>query len=215
MPLQPPPADLAGFPRRRSSPALRTLYRIFWHRDRTTGEALGPWRFSGLPGGTSGRFDLPAPAGTCYWSDRRYGAWVEVFRSTAVVAAVDAAARRLWTAQAPPLRLADLLSQRAYRFGVTAAISTQPDYPLPQQWAASLQAEGFEGVVGSCSHDPASRALNVAVFGQAGSPRSQPGWTTASSSLESDLDLLRELARLGVRVAAVPYDVTTVTPPQA
>lgn len=213
MPLQPPPDDLAGFPVRRPSPALRPLYRIFWHRDRKTGAVNSAWRFSSLPSAAGQRFDLPDPAGTCYWSDRRYGAWIEVFRGAKVVATTDAAARRLWTGRAPALRLADLLAERAYAFGVTAAISTQPDYTLPQRWAAALKNVGFQGVAGSCSHDPASKALNVAVFGKAGSPRSQPGWTTTSGPIATDVELLRELAALGVHVAPVPFDVTTSAPP--
>lgn len=210
MPLQPPPADLTGFPARRSSAAVRTLYRIFWHRDRTTGAVKSPWRFASLPSARSGRFDLPDPDGTCYWSDRRYGAWIEVFRGVKLINGADVAARRLWTGEAPVLRLANLRLQKAYPFGVTAAISTQPDYTLPQQWAAALKSLGFQGVVGSCSHDPASKALNVAVFGASGSPTSRAGWTNTASSIETDPALLRELAAFGVHVAAVPYDVKTV-----
>jgi hypothetical protein len=53
----------------------------------------------------------------------------------------------------------------------------------------------------------------VAVFGKAGTPRSQPGWTTTSNRLEEDMTLLTELAKLGVHLARVPYDVQTTTPP--
>jgi hypothetical protein len=137
---------------------------------------------------------------------------VEVWRGVTTVDLVDARARRLWTAQAPPLRLADLLSQRSYRYGITAAISTQPDYALPQRWAKALRGAGFEGLVGSCSHDPASVALNVAVFGREGAPGSQPGWTTASGRIEHDTALLAELASFGVHLAPVPQDVPTIAP---
>ena len=131
MPLAPPPAALGGFPSRRPGASLRRLFRIYRHRDRMTGAVNGsPWRFGAVPPGR-GRFDLPAPDGTCYWSDRRYGAWVEVWRGATTIDLVDARARRLWTAQAPPLRLANLLSPRSYRYGITAAISTQPDYACP------------------------------------------------------------------------------------
>lgn len=214
MPLRPPPAQisgLSGFPTRRPSVSLRRLYRIYWHRDRVTGAVNSPWRFSAVPPGL-GRFDLPSPEGTCYWSTRRYGAWVEVWRGATTVDLVDARARRLWIAQAPPLRLANLLSEAAYRYGVTAAISTEPDYDLPQQWAVALRRAGFAGLVGSCSHDPASVALNVAVFGREGTPRRQRGWTTTSGRIEHDAVLLTELAALGVRVAPAPFDVPTSSP---
>ena len=209
MPLRPPPADLTGFPRRRTSASTTTLYRLHAHRDRTTGAVRGPWWFASDGGG---RFDLPAPDGTCYWSSRRYGAFVEVFRGARTVAAEDLRARRLTTGHAPVLRLAHLLSPRALPYGVTAAISTQPDLALPQQWAAALHAAGFQGVVGSCSHDPTSRALNVAVFGPAGAATTVEGWTTATGRVEQDRALLAELAPYGVRIVPVPYRVRTVEP---
>ena len=192
--------------------SLRRLYRIYWHRDRVTGAVNSPWRFSAVPPGL-GRFDLPSPDGTCYWSSRRYGAWVEVWRGATTIDVADLRARRLWAAQAPPLRLANLLSRTSYPYGVTAAISTQPDYALPQQWAGALRRAGFAGLVGSCSHDPASVALNVAVFGREGTPRRQRGWATTSGRIEHDAVLLTELASLGIRVAPVPFDVPTSPPP--
>jgi hypothetical protein len=212
MPLGPPPASLVGFPPRRPSASLRTLYRIFWHRDPVTGVENSPWRFSAIPGGRN-RFDVPVPNGTCYWSSRRYGAWVEVFRGAKVVDVSDMRARRLWTGHAPVLRLANLLAPKAYSCGVTAAISTQPDYRLPQQWAEALRLRGFEGLVGSCSHDPGSTALSVAVFGKAGTPRTQPRWRTSSARVENDLLLVSELAKFGVYATPVPYNVATVRPP--
>jgi hypothetical protein len=208
MPLAPPPEDLSAFPRRRSSASVRTLYRITWHRDRATGAVSGPWHFSH---DGRGRFDLPEPHGTCYWSNRRSGAFLEVFRGTSTVAATDLLARRLVIAQAPVLRLAHLLSPRALPYGVTAALSTQPDYALPQRWAMALHDAGFEGLVGSCSHDPTSRALNVAVFGAAGT-RAPGGWTTRTAPVQSDPVLLAELAPYGVRIVPVPHTVRTVPP---
>ena len=213
MPLRPPPppTELTGFPRRRSSARVRTLYRIFWHRDRT-GALNSPWRFSSLPSASEGRFDLPAPNGTCYWSSDRYGAFVEVFRGARTVEQSDLAHRRLATGSAPALVLAHLLAPRALPFGVTAAISTQPDYGLPQQWAASLHAAGFHGLVGTCSHDPSSAALNIAVFGPAGAPGAVSGWTTSAGPVLSDDALLRELAAFGVRIVPVPHTVPITTP---
>jgi hypothetical protein len=212
MPLAPPPAALGGFPSRRPGASLRRLFRSCWHRDRVTGAVnSSPWRFGAIPPG-AGRFDLPTPDGTCYWSDRRYGAWLEVWRGASTIDLVDARARRLWTAQAPPLRLADLLSPRSYHYGITADISTQPEHALPQQWAAALHGVGFAGLVGSCSHDPASAALNVAVFGQEGTPAAQPDWATTSGRIEHDTALLAELASFGVHLAPVPYDVPTIAP---
>ncbi|MGV8846504.1 MAG: RES family NAD+ phosphorylase [Propionicimonas sp.] len=212
MPLRPPPASLKGFPTRRAAASLRTLYRISGHHVRGAGTSNSPWRFSSIPDGRN-RFDVPAPHGTCYWSDRRYGAWVEVFRGAMCVDLSAQPPRRIWTGSTPVLRLADLLARKAASFGVTAAISTQPDYALPQLWAEALHRQGFAGLVGTCSHDPSSTALNVAVFGRAGTPRSQPGWTTRAARLEDDQTLLSELAAFGVHLVPAPFDVPTIAAP--
>jgi hypothetical protein len=209
VPLNEPPQDLTGFPARRDSAALHTLYRVT--RRRPVPPPASPWWFSQVPGGR-GRFDLPAPEGTCYWSSQPYGAFLEAFRGTRLVASPDVAMRRMWRASAPRLRLANLLARRAASFGITAAISSQPDYKLPRRWALALRAVGFAGLVGSCSHDPSSVALNVAVFGPGGRHRSRPGWSARSSDLESDAGLARELASFGIRIEPIPYDLPTVPP---
>lgn len=211
MRLQPPPASLSGFPARRVTTSLRTLYRICWNFDLHHKIVRSPWRFSAVPPGY-GRFDLPTPSGTCYWSDTRYGAWVEVWRGVRRVNLADAQKRRLWTGQAPAMHLANVLSRKAYGYGVTAAISTQPDYGLPQRWAHALHQRGFEGIVGSCSHDPTSQALNIAVFGHEGMPMTQPGWQSVPTRIEQDTVLIAELASFGVDLTPVPYDVPTIPP---
>lgn len=212
MPLRPPPVPLRAFPERSPDDQPQTLYRIFWHRNPATGDLNSPWRFSAVPPG-SNRFDLPEPEGTCCWSDRRYGAFLEVFRGAPLIADADAKARRLWEGTPPDLKLADLLAEAAYPLGVTAAISTQPDYAIPQAWAAALRNLGFDGLVGTCSHDPSSVALNIAVFGHAGTPDSVVGWKTTSGGIEYDTALIHEIAAFGVRIARVPFDVAVSPPP--
>jgi hypothetical protein len=212
MPLQPPPDPLDAFPERPPGDQPHTLYRIFWHRNPATGDLNSPWRFSSVPPGWN-RFDLPDPEGTCYWSDRRYGAFLEVFRGATLIADTDVRARRIWTGTAPHLRLADLLAEAAYALGVTAAISTQPDYALPQAWAAILRHLGFDGLVGTCSHDPTSDALNIAVFGDAGTPNAVDGWTVDSAIIEDDTELIHEIAAFGARIVPVPFDVAVSPPP--
>lgn len=208
--LRPPPQDLSDFPEQPPG-AARTLYRIFFHRDRT-GVLNSPWRFTSVPPGTS-RFDLPRPDGTCYWSDRRYGAFVEVFRGARLVDRQDVTRRRLFTAVAPELRLADTTARASYRFGVTGELSTIVGYALPQAWAAALHRSGFAGLIGLCRHDPSQQARNVAVFGSAGTPARRIGWRTSRGPLDGDVTLAAELAALGVRIAPVPYNVPTVQAP--
>jgi hypothetical protein len=207
--LRPPPEDLSEFPAQPAGRAARTLYRIFFNRDRHTGALNSPWRFTSVPPGTS-RFDLPEPNGTCYWSDHRYGAFIEVFRGARMIDRQDVTRRRLFTAVPPELHLADTTAAGSYRFGITAELSTVVGYALPQAWADVLHRAGFAGLIGLCRHDPTQRARNVAVFGPAGTPARRAGWRTRRELLENDVELAVELAELGVRIAPVPFTVPTV-----
>lgn len=83
-----PPADLTDFPVAPADDLPDELFRIFPHRHRGTGAVNPPWRFSSVPPVAS-RFDIDQPRGTCYWSDRRYGCWVEVWRGTRMVDRAD------------------------------------------------------------------------------------------------------------------------------
>lgn len=209
--LQPPPASLHRFPRLPDRRRPHQLFRIFHARNRLTGRVNSPWNYRSVPPG-GGRFDLPAPHGTCYWSDRRYGAWVEVFRGVRVFDLADARTRRLFVGTPASLDVADLCAPAAYRFGVTAELCTTPDYDIPQQWAAALYRAGVEGVHALVRHDPSASARTFAVFGPAGAAARRVGWHTVRTRIEQDTVLLRELAALGVRGAAVPHTVPITRP---
>lgn len=205
-----PPADLTSFPIRPRSRAPRTMHRIYWHRNRQ-GELNSAWNFTSNPPGRN-RFDLPAPQGTCYWSDRAYGSFVEVFRGITVLAPSDVQRRRLFTASAPPLRLADLTAPAAYPFGVTVELSSSSEYDMAQQWAQRLATRGVDGLLSLCRHDPSGRARNVAVFGPAGTPARRLGWSVQRHRLDGDAELMADLRRLGVRTVPIPFSVPTVSP---
>ena len=209
--LTAPPASLRGYPALASRATPKTLFRIFHLRDRTTGALNSPWRFSSVPPGAS-RFDLTAPEGTCYWSDRRYGSWVEVWRGTGVVDRADVTRRAMFSATPPKLRLADTLALAAHSFGGTGELSTLIPYDLPQAWAQALRGHGFSGLVGRCRHDPSLAARNLAIFGPAGVVARRTGWTTRRSDLLGDPQLAAELAALKVQVAAVPHSVPITVP---
>lgn len=164
-----------------------------------------------MPPGRS-RFDIDQPRGTCYWSDRRYGCWVEVWRGTRVVDRADVTRRDLFTAPPPALRLANTLARAARRFGVTGELSTLIPYDVPQAWARAVHAAGFAGLVGLCRHDLSLAARSVAVFGPARIVARRTGWTTRRSAILADAQLAAQLAELGVQVAAVPYAVPVVAP---
>ncbi len=209
--LTAPPGDLSGYPALPARETPQTLFRIARLRDRVTGALNSPWRFSSVPPGAS-RFDLTAPEGTCYWSDRRYGSWVEVWRGTGVVDRSDVTRRALFTATPPKLLLADTLAVAAHSFGGTGELSTLIPYDLPQAWAQALRGNGFSGLVGLCRHDPSLTARNVAVFGPGGVVARRKGWITHRSDLLSDPQLVAELAALNVQVAAVPHTVAITVP---
>ena len=98
--LTAPPADVSSFPTLGARGLPGMLFRIFFLRDRTTGALNSAWRFGSVPPGEA-RFDLRTPDGTCYWSDRRYGSWVEVWRGTRVVDRADVTRRALFSATPP------------------------------------------------------------------------------------------------------------------
>ena len=214
--LTAPPAGpgLDGYPRLAARDTPATVFLIVHLRSRTTGALNPPWRFGSVPPGAS-RFDLPGPGGTCYRSDRRYGSWVEVWRGARVVDRADVTRRALFSATPPVLRIADTLSLAAHRFGGTGELSTVVPYDLPQAWARALRAQGFDGLVGLCRHDPSLTARNLAVFGPSGVTARRAGWTTRRSALLGDPQLaaeLAQLAQLGVQVAAAPHTVPITAP---
>lgn len=160
--LRPPPEDpkaLQGFPKVVDRP--KVLFRLA-RRDRH------PWWFSSS---LEGRFDLPAPAGTCYLACDAVAALFEVLgpsRTIGIVTAEFLASRKL--ARLPLLEdrtLADLTARSAAAFGITLEIGTVTPYKQSQAWAARLVEAGFGGLVGFLRHDPAA-SRGVALFGSGG-----------------------------------------------
>lgn len=189
-PLSDPSAPLAAFPRYQLPPAHR-LVRIHRH-DR------GPWWFSH---DKTGRFDLAPPRGTCYLAEEPIGAFVEVFRYSAIVQESDVVKRRISTLHLErTAELADCTTRRAGAFGITAAIHTSEDYARTQRWAKAFADAGFDGVRYRLSHDPAQRLIGIALFGPAG-PAAWPVATT----VPIDDDLMAAVQRrFGIRVLPTP-----------
>lgn len=210
MPATEPPADLSTFPTTRL-PVGSTAWRIFLAHDPASGQPRSPWFFSS--GG--GRFDLPAPMGSCYLSDRAQGAWLEVFRGTGLVDRTDVDRRRLVraTRTEPPSEAADLRSARARRYGVTADLVAGDRYDLPQRWAAALHTAGHRALVATARHDPTHRSRTVVLFGGAGPRQRVNGWRTTIGSLGDDHALLRLLMPFSTGVLDRPRDVPVRRPP--
>ena len=181
---EPPPRDLSEFP----SHDLRRgaeLYRI--HR-----RGRGAWWFSG---DLTGRFDLPAPEGTCYLAEDPLGAFVEVFRRT-FVREYQVHQRRLATVRIPRrVRVADTTRAEARRFGVTLELVGSVDYDRTQQWAAAFRDAGFGGIRYRIRHDPTGNLIAIALFGAEG----EGDWPAKSVRIP-DAIVAEAQRRFGLRV---------------
>lgn len=131
--------------------------------------ARGPWWHSSDGGG---RFDLPAPAGTCYLATTALVALRE--RLGPVLGARDnvpatlldgVVVSRLLTPRAAVL--ANLRVTRAARHGVTRELEVMTPYAVPQAWARAFADHGLGGVRYGPRFTPGT-ASSLAVFGPAG-----------------------------------------------
>jgi hypothetical protein len=184
-----------GFPRR-TLRGERTVYRL--HRS-----AASPWWFSATG---DGRFDpLGSGAGACYLAESPLGAWVEVFRKRLLLPEAELAHRSLLAvALGRDLRLADLTSRRALRFGVTASLGAGERYDDSHAFALQALRDGFDGIRYLLRHDPAQRLYGLALFSAAGAPLpSDPLWPAGSGVIPQGL--IRDAERrFGYRVLPTP-----------
>lgn len=130
----------------------------------------GPWYFDP---GLEGRFNLPAPHGTCYAADtveiamrERFGSrasqrgWVTTtLASQAEVSILEAELSR---------RLALVSTPGAARFGVTTELTDSCPYTLSQEWARHFESHGFDGIRYTSRFSGGGPANAWALFGEAG-----------------------------------------------
>ena len=158
--LAPPPPDQLRdrFPSR-ECPAGARLFRT--HR-----AAHGPCWFSSSG---YGRFDLAAPNGTCYTAETEQLTLLETWAGMRVVPSTELVERYISVIQTTTARnLADLTSNAATQFGVTAEIFTTGNYQRTQLWAAALRAAGYDGIRYWARHDLAHTHGCIALFDTAG-----------------------------------------------
>jgi hypothetical protein len=187
------------------------------------GPDRGCWWFSsaGANPDESGRFDLPAPEGTCYFASTEEAAARErvgtQLRKTAGRESVLASV--LATANGPvvvtevtmsAVKTANLPVRKADRWVNRSLWVGTGIYRISQGWAALWRAAGFEGLLYEPRFTGGARVRALAVFGAAGRPKpARP--TKDSKSLEE------VLTAHGVRVVwppgSAPALSSTAPPP--
>lgn len=154
----PPPEQLTTFPEY-FCPAGAEVFRSHRH-------GYEPRWFSSS--GES-RFDLAADRGTCYTARSEVIALLETWGGMLIIPDYLVARRDISKLLVTtPVRTADLTSNSAVRFGVTAEIFTTIDYPATQRCAAALHQAGFDGLRYWARHDLSHTAACLAIFGPVG-----------------------------------------------
>jgi hypothetical protein len=194
-----PPASLDGFPSR----TLEVATDLF----RAHAAPHGPWWF-GNDGG--GRFDLPAPRGTCYTAldgesavRERLGPVLGGRSQLPESTLADVVVSRLRLPE--PRDVADIQSRRAARFGVTRELESMVPYAVPQAWARGFAEAGHEGVEYGPRFTPGECSA-VALFG----PQGIASWPADPDPVPA------EEVSADLRVWPTPRraDLTVVRPPR-
>lgn len=195
--LPPTPGQLRGRFPSRVLPTGTPLYRNHPQR-------LGPWWFGSS---LAGRFDLSEPAGTCYTAESEIVTLLETWTGIALIPQPELDQRALSTMTADQdLQLADMTSNAAIGFGVTAEISTTIDYDLTQNWATALHAAGYNGIRYWARHEVGRTAACVALFDFGGAPRDDAPYLVRNTTPLSECGQLWEHLRqqTGIEVADIP-----------
>lgn len=224
MPLPEPPdaaGSLAGLPAEQLRD--RILHRVWRIRGADGTTRAEPWWFASStenPTG-GGRFDLPAPMGTCYVATRPVGAVLEAMQmSLTNLPRAELAARRRAEIVAPDDTppAAKLTAQKvAGTHGITAALWAGGDRALTRRWAAALRRDGWWALYSGVAHDPSGRLRGIALFDHAGAhpPTVGGAWTYTMASIHDDERLIMSLKRYGVTVrdpGVLPYAEPPATP---
>lgn len=198
---QPPgDGDLSGFPNRTLKAGSA------WFRQHAADS--GPWWFSSSG---AGRFDLPAPRGTCYLASSPRAAVLErIGPDLAAHGLVPSSlldGRVVSRLKLPrPVVVANVDIVAASRYGVTRELPVMTPYAIPQAWAAALARSSFGGIVAGLRFTP-GRPVGLALFGKAGERTS---W-----AVDADPRPAAGFARqMGLRVVDPPRadELTVVTP---
>jgi hypothetical protein len=171
---------------------------------RSHSDRYGPWWFSSSG---EGRFDLASPGGTCYTAETEIVTLLETWGGMRLIPdylVVQRATSRVRLDGG--VRVADMTSNAAIQYGVTAEIFTTSDYQMTQLWAAALRQAGFSGIRYWARHDLAHAAACLALFGPAGAAAADTGLEIISTKhLPDRPELLSALENeTGITVLPAP-----------
>jgi hypothetical protein len=207
MPLGEPPAAAGSLNDHPSRTLDGTELVRVWRKHLPNGAVRAvPWSFTSAPADpfVGGRFDLSAPAGTCYLAETIAGAVLEAMQVHLTnLPAAELAARGAVRTEVPPGMppAADLTHPVGVHLGLTAAIWAGADRPLTQRWAAAFRRDGWWALHGGIQHDLSGTLRGVSLFDQAGEhePSHAGPWMLDEVDLLDDTTLV-ELADAGVVV---------------
>ena len=205
MPLAEPPAAAGSLNEHPPRTLAGTELVRVWRRHLPNGTVrASPWWFAAATADpyAGGRFDLSAPAGTCYLAQTVAGAVLEALRvHLANLPAAELAARGAVRAEVPTGMppAADLTDPAGVQLGLTSAVWAGTDRPLTQRWAAAFRRDGWWALHGGIQHDLTGTLRGVSVFDQAGGhePTHAGPWPLDEIDLLDDRTLV-ELADVGV-----------------
>ncbi|MGH9113864.1 MAG: RES family NAD+ phosphorylase [Acidimicrobiales bacterium] len=221
MPLTSPPLAARALSGCAAEPlGGRAIYRLWRQRGTDDTPRPTPWWFASTPPDdppAGGRYDLPAPLGTCYTATSPVGAVLEALQAFLIALPVDELRARRMAHIVAPARAptaADLTSPELAGVGVTAALWAGTDRPLTQRWAAAFRRDGWWALYGGLQHDPSGRLRGFALFDHLGAhaPSHAGEWDYTVTELIGDQVLLDEMARFGI-VARERGELPVISPP--
>lgn len=148
---------------------------------------VSPWFYKARSEARPGRFDLPAPHGTCYWSASPDGAVREqatnvAARDRSIITEEAVASLLVWRADMPDA-LAGLADTTTPSLPyLTDEIATIVPYELPWRWAEEFHAVGRLGIL---YRGRFAREECVALFGSAGLEEVDSPAAVPAAALES------------------------------
>ncbi|WIB65865.1 RES domain-containing protein [Curtobacterium sp. MCBD17_040] len=160
--------NYADFPTREAPPMMF----------RAKAKSNSAWYFSSVTAGShgkqNGRFDLPAPRGTCYWAAdaatalrERLGPNLLAEPGSIPQYLLDAA--DIASADGAPGAFADLGSPDAVtKFGVTGELSKTADYVQARKYALVFDAAGLAGIFYGARFSGDQPPNALAIFGDQG-----------------------------------------------